>query len=334
MTDTPAHTTLDKLQIWQQNLNKSHIVQLTLLNSTPPREWDILALQEPSLNSLGNTRANTHWRVVYPTAKYTNGDKPRVVTLISSRISTDAWKQIEFPLADVVIVQIRMSQGMCTLFNIYNDCTHDDTVSALERYMPENLPALRPTEQDHLVWLGNFNCHHPLWDEDRNNHLFTEAALAASQKLIDILADYGLTQILPKDIPTLQSTSSGNWTRPDKVFCTDHTCGTLVSCNTDPERRGPNTDHVPVLTQFDMSLAASVESPSWNYHEVDWEKFNSAINNTLSNTPPPPRLDNVEAFQTAARNLDTALRNTVEALVPKTRPHPHQKRWWTKDLTK
>ena len=37
MMDTPAYTMLDKLRIWQQNLNKSHIAQLTLVNSTPPR---------------------------------------------------------------------------------------------------------------------------------------------------------------------------------------------------------------------------------------------------------------------------------------------------------
>jgi len=203
MTDTPAHTTLDKLRIWQQNLNKSHIAQLTLINSIPPGEWDILAIQEPSLNSLGNTKANMHWRVVYPTAKYTNEEKPRAVTLVSSKISTDAWKQVEFPSADVVVIQLRTSQGLCTMFNVYNDCTHDDTVSTLERFLPGNLPSLRPTEQDHLVWLGNFNRHHPLWDEDRNNHLFTGTALEASQKLINILADYGLTQILPKDVPTL-----------------------------------------------------------------------------------------------------------------------------------
>jgi len=233
-----------------------------------------------------------------------------------------------------VVVQLRTLQGLCTIFNIYNDCTHDDTIFTLERFLPGHLPSLRPTEQDHLVWLGDFNRHHPLWDEERNSHLFTGAALEASQKLIDILADYGLMQILPKDILTLQSTNSGNWTRLDNIFCTDHTCGTLITCDTDPGRRGPNTDHVLVLTQFDMSLVASADSPSWNYHEVDWEKFNSTINEALSNINPPSPLDMVESFQAAARSLDAALCSTVEEVVPKTRPHPHQKQWWTKDLTK
>jgi len=93
-------------------------------------------------------------------------------------------------------------------------------------------------------------------------------------------------------------------------------------------------DHILILTQFDMSLVASADSLSWNYCEVHWEKFNSTINKALANINPPTHLDMVESFQAAACNLDKALCNTAEAVVPKTRPHPHQKHWWTKDLTK
>ena len=41
-----------------------------------------------------------------------------------------------------------------------------------------------------------------------------------------------------------------------------------------------------------------------------------------------------EEFQQAARSLDQALHHMVESVVPRTRPHPHTKRWWMKDLTK
>ena len=39
-------------------------------------------------------------------------------------------------------------------------------------------------------------------------------------------------------------------------------------------------------------------------------------------------------FQASARNLEEALKRTVKETVPKTRPNPHNKRWWTKDLTR
>ena len=324
---------LEKLRIWQQNLNTSKISQLALLNSSSPSNWDVFALQEPTINQLGNTTANPHWRVVYPTQKLIDGRKPRAVTLINTKISTNAWKQIDFPSTDVVITQIQTSQGLCTIINTYNDGKNDDTLEALELFLTSNIRKLQPRDNDHLLWIGDFNRHHPLWDEDRNNHLFTPAALASSQKILDILADYGLTQLLPKGIPTLQSTSSRNWTRPDNVFATEHTCLSLISCDTDPRSRGPNTDHVPIITVLDMSTPESSSVPSWNYRAVDWQQFNSILSKELQGIDPPRVIATKEDFQRAAKQLDEALRRTVNLAVPKTKPHPHQKRWWTRELT-
>jgi len=153
-----THPTLPQhLCIWQQNLNTSHTAQLTLLNSSISDEWDILALQEPALNPLGNTRASTHWRVAYLTRKYTHKDKPRVVTLVNSRVSTNTWKQIPFPSRDVVVIQLETSGGRCTVFNIYNDNNHDETIEELERFLDANIQELRPAENDHMLWLGDFN---------------------------------------------------------------------------------------------------------------------------------------------------------------------------------
>ena len=245
------------------------------------------------------------------------------------------WRQVPFPSRDVVIVQLRTSSGQCTLVNIYNDNNHDETIKVLEQFLSTNIRELWPSEGDHMLWLGDFNCHHPLWDKDRNNHLFTAAALEASGRLLELVADYGIVQILSKGLPTLQSSSTCNWTCPDNMFCTEHTSEFLVLCNTAPEKRGPKTDHLAVLTVLDISMTASEESPTWNYRSVDWVKFCSTLSNKLTDhTGPPQILETAEEFQLAARNLDEALRHTVESMVPKTRPHPHTKRWWTEDLTK
>ena len=89
------------------------------------------------------------------------------------------------------------------------------------------------------------------------------------------------------------------------------------------------------MTVLEMSTTASDESPAWNYRSVDWDKFRLALGNTLTDLAGPPKiLETAEEFQLAAGSLDEALRHTVESKVPKTRPHPHTKRWWTEDLTK
>jgi len=66
MEDTVA-TTKARVKIWQQNLAKSNIAQQEMIAAAKPNEWDILALQEPWIDHLGKTRANSKWNVVYPT---------------------------------------------------------------------------------------------------------------------------------------------------------------------------------------------------------------------------------------------------------------------------
>ncbi|KAI6033768.1 hypothetical protein PISMIDRAFT_112783, partial [Pisolithus microcarpus 441] len=63
---TANNTHLTRIHIWQQNLNKSNMALFSLLNGTPADNWDIIALQEPPINAVGNTKANSQWRVVYP----------------------------------------------------------------------------------------------------------------------------------------------------------------------------------------------------------------------------------------------------------------------------
>ena len=130
------------------------------------------------------------------------------------------------------------------IINIYNDGKSNLTIEQLGSFLAWNIREVCPSELDHMIWLGDFNRHHPLWDEEQNSHLFTSKALDNAQKLIDLIADYRMAQALPKDLPTLQSSSMGNWTRPNNVFCTDHSLEALTLCTTDPDQRGPKTDHV------------------------------------------------------------------------------------------
>ena len=57
---------LTRLRIWQQNLRKSHPAQLDMLATAKPEDWDVLAIKEPYLDHLGNSRASQFWKIIYP----------------------------------------------------------------------------------------------------------------------------------------------------------------------------------------------------------------------------------------------------------------------------
>ncbi|KAG1800742.1 Endonuclease/exonuclease/phosphatase [Suillus plorans] len=186
---------MTQLCIWQQNLNNSLIAQHSLLNGPIARDWDIIALQEPHMNSMKNTISSPFFHAIYPS------------TCFSSPKSKS--RTILFPSPDVVVIQFQGSFGRCMVFNIYNDCVHTKTQDVLASFLDCEAACLRPTADNHMIWLGDFNKHHLLWDEDHNTHLFTNHYLDAAQPLLDLLADYGMLVMLPKGLPTCHISHSG-----------------------------------------------------------------------------------------------------------------------------
>ena len=96
---------------------------------------------------------------------------------------------------------------------------------------------------------------------------------AAVQPLIDLLEDYNMAMLLPKDIPMLQSMATKNWTRVDSVFATHNVECLVVVCDTDPRLHGPGTDHVPILMTLDLEVPAGVIENRRNFRATDWSKF-------------------------------------------------------------
>ena len=84
------NSTTDKkpttVNIWQQNLNKLDIAQQDLINSIDPNKYDIISLQEPYIDFLGNTRTNPRWYPLLPTAHHDKPKKTQAVTLINKHL--------------------------------------------------------------------------------------------------------------------------------------------------------------------------------------------------------------------------------------------------------
>jgi hypothetical protein len=60
---------------------------------------------------------------------------------------------------DVVGIQMTGEQGTLHIINIYNDCTHDQALEAIDRYMRrEGRQQAQGTMVRHL-WMGDFNRH-------------------------------------------------------------------------------------------------------------------------------------------------------------------------------
>lgn len=324
-----------RLRIWQQNLAKSARAQANFINSnTLSKEWDIILLQEPFFDDYGNTKASTAWRVIYPTDKLNNRSTVRSVILVNTALDTNTWSQLSLHESnDITAIQIIGLFGRLTIFNIYNDCTHSDNIKILGNFLKNNRSKVCSRDDDFMIWGGDFNRHHPLWEEERNHHLMGAAATAEAEILLKLVADHDMVMALPKDIPTLQARATKNWTRPDNVFCSSNMEGLFIRCEAVPRLRGPCTDHVPILSVIEIPMQKKVPEPTRNYRMVNWSNFDKILTSNIDTSLPEAQaILTVEQFQAAASQLTKVLQDTIEQAVPMTKPSVHMKRWWSSEL--
>ena len=332
------NTNIDHIKIWQQNARKSLIVQLATLHSVEDK-FDIICLQEPYFDFQHMSRATGIWTAVYPTAfkRKEQDPTPRALTLVHTRLSTNCWTQIPVDSPDVVGIRLTSDKGTLNIYNIYNDCTHSNTVKILEKHLEErerdsNIHVEIGKETGD-IWLGDFNRHSPWWESPDNSRLFTRRNLDEAQLLIDLLAEYNMDLALPPAIPTIRN-SRGNQTRPDNVFITEDIANWVSICETLPDLTPPNADHFPIITHIDFPLDRPLKTRPWNFRATDWDTFKEELAGRLGKLPIVDRLQDGAQIDATLQKIEDAVLSTMEATVPKSNPSPYSKRWWTRDLEK
>src|SRR3984893_10910317 len=109
----------DKLRIWQQNTHKSQTAQDYILNTARPEDWDILALQEPWIDTLEKSHATQYWRIIYPVNYYEEGrSRVRSILLINTNINTDSYTVLLIPHSDITSVRFTSANGSLTVINV------------------------------------------------------------------------------------------------------------------------------------------------------------------------------------------------------------------------
>jgi len=336
MSETPdvdTHST--KLRIWQQNVNQSLIAQHDVLQSANPKDYNLILLQEPYVDHLGATRASSYWTVVYPPQHRDAPKRSRSIILVNKRLATSSWTQINIPSFNISAIQLQSQHGILQIYNIYNDCLHNDSLTSLAEQLRSTKHRVQQPIPQNMIWAGDFNRHHPLWDDVRNSHLFTEAALNATQLLLDLLGIHRMKMALPRDLATLESTATKNWTRVDNVFCSSNLLQSFLLCDVDPTQHPPNTDHFPILSTIDIVPMVAKERKRRNFRQTDWDAFGKMLKEKLDGLDKPRefRMGERMAFERARKELERVVMETIEDQVPMSKPCPRSKRWWTRELS-
>ena len=159
-------------------------------------------------------------------------------SLSFSELSTSSLSLLD-PYSDYVGVNISLNNSSSLSFNV-------DAPSICSSLMNGRTnsfsPSILPSSKNVFI-LGDFNCHHPLWDSRGTSDSYRE-------KVFDWVISFDLLSLNDPDTPILLHCFSGSCSSPDTSFAPS--CLAL-SCSWEV-LQDLGSDHLPILLSVPLSL--------------------------------------------------------------------------------
>lgn len=331
MSATPEDKPKPPLRIVNINVNKSIDAQTDFIQRLDPEEWDIVCIQEPGFDFRDTSRATLKWTAVYPKAHDPKTARTRAMILVNADLPKTNWKELPVNSVDVAAIQVTSENGKVRIFSTYNNQQNDASMNAIDTYTQERETAADREDGIHDVWIGDFNRHSPLWDSPNNGQLFTAEANRKAERLIQLAAKWQMEMALPAGIPTLEHTTSKNWTRPDNVWVSATAIECVIECDVMEDQRPICTDHLPFKLILSTTPMREDPEPRWDWRGTDWENLSKAVTegaadfNTLN-------IRNKEDLDEEIDQLTRLLTKVRDEYVPKVKTTPYTRRWWSREL--
>ncbi|TFK16595.1 hypothetical protein FA15DRAFT_547792, partial [Coprinopsis marcescibilis] len=138
--------------------------------------------------------------------------------------------------------------------------------------------------------------------------------------------------LLVKGTPTLQHKVTGRWTRPDNVFGTHKLDEMMLACEVNDALRPPGTDHLPIITEIDLTTERTKEEDKRDFRETDWDEFREKLEKKVEERMGKERIENEDEFEVEVDMLTNIIQETIAEVVPWKNTCPRSKRWWGRKL--
>ena len=178
-------------------------------------------------------------------------------------------------------------------------------------------PAILPSRN--LFILGDFNCHHPLWDSRGISDPHGE-------EVFNWVISSDLLPLNDPDTPTLLHRSSGSRSSPDISFA----LSTLAfSCSWEV-LQDLGSDHLPILLSIPLSpvFRPNERPPSFNFQKARWDGFASYFDSHCLSAEEYSSL----SLSSAVALFTSLALNAAKSSIPFGRIKRPPKAWWSAEV--
>lgn len=253
------------LRVFSLNCRRSEEVVLSVLNTTDPRHWDVLCLQEPPIH-IGDRPSfrSSYWNLLLPS---TAGERDpsehmRSVIYVSNRLQSDSYTQVPLKSLDLCTVQFSNTLSPLCLVSVYNPPSSVSSVSFLRSALRDPVFA-----SSRLLLVGDFNLHHPLWSGTETPQ---RTRRSDADALLQVLTEHQLVLALRPGTPTYRSDAHGTWSTLDLAFVSHLVEDSVTRCDVG---YGHGSDHCCLEVEFSSEPLLASSPPRQNWREADWEKY-------------------------------------------------------------
>ena len=318
----------DSLRVLQWNAGGLRARSTELLHFLSSHPVDLICIQESNLNSSSSFRIpgfsvlrsdRTHSRsgILSPDALHASGGVVIFVRqgLSFFELSTTSLSSLD-PYSDYVGVNISLNKSSSVSFlNVYAPPICSSPMDGrTDSFSPSILPSSR-----NLFILGDFNCHHPLWDSRGTSD-------PRGEEVFDWVISSDLLPLNDPDTPTLLHRSSGSRSSPDISFAPS----TLAfSCSWEV-LQDLGSDHLPILLSIPLSpiFHPNERPPSFNFQKARWDDFASYFD---SHFPTAEEYSSLSLPSAAALFTSLTL-NAAKSSIPFGRIKRPPKAWWSAEV--
>ena len=176
-----------------------------------------------------------------------------------SELSTLSLSSLD-PYSDYVGINISLNNSSSVSFlSVYAPPIRSfPTDGTTDSFSPSILPSRN------LFILGDFNCHHHLWDSRGISD-------PRREEVFDWIISSDLLPLNDPDTPTLLHRSSGSRSSPDIPFAPS---SLVLSCSWEV-LQDLDSDHLPILLSVPLSpvFRPNEHPPSFNFQKARWDDF-------------------------------------------------------------
>jgi hypothetical protein len=96
--------------------------------------------------------------------------------------------------------------------------------------------------------------------------------------------------------------------------------------------QGLNTDHFPIISNFNLDVKLTPKKVISNFRDVDWQEFCKMLEKKINAWGVPNFIKSQKVLERECKRLTIALQETISEAVPSVVLGLQAKHWWTKEL--